>query len=82
MAKRQRAEALRRMDELLEGYNYSVKNVMHGASGGQLRGICGPVSKVISVKPEYSIAIETALGANIQNIIRRMKRLPKPQSPI
>ncbi len=67
--KKQRAEALRRMDELLEGYNYSVKNVMHGASGGQLKGICGPVSKVISVRPEYSIAIETALGANIQNII-------------
>lgn len=68
-SKQQRAETLRRMDELLEGYNYSVKNVMHGASGGQLKGICGPVSKVISVKTEYSIAIETALGANIQNII-------------
>ncbi len=68
-AKQQRAEALRRMDELLEGYNYSVKNVMHGAKNGQIHGICGPVSKVISVRPEYSIAIETALGANIQNII-------------
>lgn len=76
-AKRQRAEALRRMDELLEGYNYSVKNVMHGASGGQLRGICGPVSKVISVKPEYSIAIETALGANIQNIITENEEAAK-----
>lgn len=68
-SKQQRAETLRRMDELLEGYHYSVKNVMHGVSGGQLKGICGPVSRVISVRPEYSIAIETALGANIQNII-------------
>ena len=76
-SKQQRAEALRRMDELLEGYNYSVKNVMHGVSGGQLSGICGPVSKVISVKTEYSIAIETALGANIQNIITENEEAAK-----
>ena len=37
--KRQRAEALSRMDELLEGYNYSVKNVMRAAGSGQVRGI-------------------------------------------
>ncbi len=68
-AKQQRAEALRRMDDLLEGYNYSVKNVMRANESGAIKGICGPVSKLISVKPEYSIAVETALGANIQNIV-------------
>ena len=67
--KRQRAEALKRMDELLEGYGYAVKNVMHGADGGQIKGICGPVSRLIRVKKEYSLAVETSLGANIQNIV-------------
>ncbi|MBO4770292.1 MAG: chromosome segregation protein SMC, partial [Clostridia bacterium] len=67
--RRKRAEALRRMDELLEGYSYSVKNVMHAAEIGEISGICGPVSRLLKVKKEYSIAIETSLGANIQNII-------------
>lgn len=75
--KRQRAEALSRMDELLEGYNYSVKNVMRAAGSGQVRGICGPVSKLITLKPEYSVAIETALGANIQNIVTENEEAAK-----
>ncbi len=64
-----RAEALRRMDELLEGYSYSVKNVMHAAKNGEIPGICGPVSRLLKVRKQYSIAIETSLGSNIQNII-------------
>ena len=68
-SKNQRADALKRMDDLLEGYNHSVKNVMRAYENKSISGICGPVSKLISVKPDYSIAIETALGANIQNIV-------------
>ncbi len=68
-SKNHRADTLKRMDDLLEGYNHSVKNVMHGAENGAIKGIHGPVSKLISVKGEYSTAIETALGANIQNIV-------------
>ena len=68
-SKNQRADALKRMDDLLEGYNHSVKNVMRAYENGSITGICGPVSKLISVKADYSIAIETALGANIQNIV-------------
>ncbi len=67
--KKQRAESLRRMDELLEGYSYAVRNVMLGADNGSIIGICGPVSRLIRVKKQYSIAIETSLGANIQNIV-------------
>ena len=36
---------------------------------GTLRGIHAPVSQIISVSDKYSLAIETALGAQIQNII-------------
>ena len=65
----QRADALKRMEELFEGYNSSVKAVMSAAGSGELQGICGPLSRLITLKPRYTVAIETALGANIQNIV-------------
>ncbi|MBR0302489.1 MAG: chromosome segregation protein SMC, partial [Clostridia bacterium] len=64
-----RIGALRRMSENFDGYNYSVKYVMNEASAGNLRGIHGPVSHLITVDDEYIIAIECALGSNLQNII-------------
>ena len=76
-AKRHRADTLKRMDDLLEGYHFSVKNVMHAVENSRLTGIFGPVSKLISVKPAYSIAIETALGANIQNIVTENEEAAK-----
>ncbi len=68
-AKEQRVLALRRMEEHFEGYSKSVKYVADCASSGKLSGICGPVSKLISVEEKYAVAIETALGASIQNIV-------------
>ncbi len=68
-SKRQRIDTLRRMEELLEGYGQSVRFVMNASAAGKLRGIYGPVSRVIDVPSKYAVAIETALGANIQNII-------------
>lgn len=69
MSRIQRADTLRRMDELFEGYSGSVKAVMKAAEGAKLRGICGPVSHLISVDRRYATAVETAAGASIQNII-------------
>ncbi len=73
-AKRHRIDAIRRMDELLEGYSQSVRFVMNEYSAGKIDGlsdrvIYGPVSKLITVAPRYTLALETALGANMQNII-------------
>lgn len=68
-AKKQRADTLRRMEEHFEGYNNSVRFVMDNSERGRLSGILGPVSRMIDVPKKYSVAIETALGANIQNII-------------
>lgn len=65
----QRASALRRMEELFEGYNRSVKFVAEASHSGRLQGICGPVSQLISVERRYALAIETALGAAIQNLV-------------
>jgi len=68
-AKEQRIETLKRMEAHFEGYAGSVKYIAEGAASGRLSGICGPISKLISTKRKYSVAIETALGANIQNIV-------------
>ena len=65
-----RVEALRRMEELFEGYSSSVRFVMQAYNDGKIHGgeVYGPLSKLISVPEKYVTAIETAFGANIQNI--------------
>lgn len=60
---------LENLERNLEGFSKSVKLVVNASSNGKLKGICGPVSRVISVPSEYGIAIETALGAAMQNIV-------------
>jgi len=64
-----RIQALQSMMDHFEGYNNSVRFVMNEAKKGALAGIHGPVSHLISVKPEYTVAMETALGAALQNIV-------------
>lgn len=68
----QRQDRARMLDELeknMEGYSGAVKTVVREAKGGMLRGIHGPLSQLISVEEKYSVAVETALGAAIQNIV-------------
>ena len=64
-----RISALRNMLDHFEGYNNSVRFVMKEAGEGHLSGIHGPVSHLITVKPEYTVALETAIGAAMQNIV-------------
>ncbi len=68
-SKEQRAITLKRMEEHFEGYSRSVKFIADAAKTGRLRGICGPLSHLINVDRKYSVAIETSLGANLQNIV-------------
>ena len=67
--KRQRLEVLSDVEKNMVGYFSSVKAVMSAAKTGKLSGIHGTVADVISVKPKYGTAIETALGNALQNII-------------
>ena len=60
---------LENLERNLEGFSKSVKTVVNAQSHGKVHGICGPVSRVISVPKEYGVAIETALGAAMQNIV-------------
>ncbi len=62
-------DMLKRMDNMLEGYAYSVKAVMQAVSAKKLFGIHGPVSKLISTAEKYAVALEVALGAAAQNIV-------------
>lgn len=64
-----RAKMLDDLEKNMEGYSGSVKAVMRESKRGTLRGIHGTVSQLISVKEDYAVAIETALGAAVQNII-------------
>lgn len=67
-----RASRARMLDDLeknMEGYSGSVKAVMREVKRGTLSGICGVLSQLISVGEEYSVAVETALGAALQNIV-------------
>ena len=64
-----RIGAIKRMQEHFDGYNNSIRYVMNQANAGRLQGIHGPVSYLIKVPSEYVIAIETALGSALQNII-------------
>ena len=67
--KRRRAKILRDLENSMEGFSHSVKEIVKQSETGTLRGICGPVSKLISVEKQYGVAVETALAAAIQNII-------------
>ena len=67
--KRRRIKILRELENNMEGFSHSVKAVMGEAKKGLLRGVCGPVSSLISVDKKYSVAVETALAAAIQNIV-------------
>ncbi|MBO4292641.1 MAG: chromosome segregation protein SMC [Lachnospiraceae bacterium] len=60
-------DALSNLTERYEGYGGSVKKVMEQKE--KEKGIIGVVADIIKVDQKYEIAIETALGGNIQNIV-------------
>lgn len=65
----QRLQLLNDLERNMNGYQHSVKTVMRAAQNHRLRGIIGPVSTILTVEPGYEVAIETALGFALQNIV-------------
>ena len=57
------------MEKSLDGYYNSVKSVLSAGAQGRLKGIVGTVSQLISVSPQYAVAIETALGNAMQHVV-------------
>ncbi len=64
-----KAKILEELERNLEGFTRSVKIIMREAKKGVLKGIHGPVSRVIKTPAKYSTAVEIALGAAMQNIV-------------
>ncbi len=62
-----RLETLRNLTERYEGYGNSIKKLMELKDSQQ--GIVGVVADIIQTDKKYEVAIETALGASIQNIV-------------
>ena len=62
-----RLESLRNMSERYEGYGNSIRKVMEQKPHHP--GIHGVVADLIKVQKKYEVAIETALGGSIQNIV-------------
>ena len=60
-------ETLKNITERYEGYGNSIREVMKLKE--KKPGIHGVVADIIKVEKKYEIAIETALGGSIQNIV-------------
>ncbi len=60
-----RLKTIEEMESNYEGYNHAVRHVMKSG----IKGIDGVVADLIEVPKGYETAMETALGASIQNIV-------------
>jgi chromosome segregation protein len=60
-------EALSNLKNEYTGFYQGVRAVLQQKR--QFKGILGPVSEVINVPAEYTLAIETALGNQVQNVV-------------
>jgi chromosome segregation protein len=62
-----RLESLRNITERYDGYGNSIRRCMEQKD--RVPGVKGVVADLIQVDKSYEIAIETALGGSIQNIV-------------
>lgn len=67
--KQKRYKLLEDVEKSMEGYTHSVKELMRASQQGRIGGIHGTVADVVEMDERYVTAIETALGAAMQNII-------------
>ena len=64
-----KTRVFRAMERDYESYQKSVRMVMQEAQRGSLRNIHGPVSRLVRTEDNYTVAIEIALGAAMQQIV-------------
>ena len=65
----ERVRILTEMENSMEGFQHSVKQVLKRSKEGGLGGVHGSVAQLISVEKGYETAIEIALGYALQNIV-------------
>ncbi len=64
-----RIRLLSDMERQREGFSRAVKLVMDQADRGVLKGVHGPVAGLVKAPDRVALAIETALGGAMQNIV-------------
>lgn len=67
MRSQTKLESLKNIAERYDGYGNSIRKVMECKE--QNPGILGVVADIVKTEKKYEIAIETALGGTIQNIV-------------
>lgn len=65
----QKKRLLEDLENSMEGFGNAVKQVIKASKNGRISGVIGSVAQILSVPSEYSVAVETALGAALQNIV-------------
>ena len=70
-----KAESLKNLAERYEGYGNSIKRIMEQRA--RIQGIHGVVADIIKVEKRYEVAIETALGGSIQNVVTDTEQTAK-----
>lgn len=66
---RGKVNLLNDLENSMEGFANSVKQIIKAKKHGQIKGVFGSVAQLITVEGRYSTAIETALGGAMQYII-------------
>jgi len=64
-----RARLLEDLEQNMEGYSGAVRALMKESARGGLKGLHGTLSQLIRVEPDYTLAVETALGPALQHIV-------------
>ena len=64
-----RIHLLSEMEKEYEGFNKAVRLIMQAAEKNTLRGVHGPVANLMTTDKRYTVAIEIALGAGMQNVV-------------
>lgn len=67
MRSQSRLETLKNIAERYDGYGNSIRKVMECKEHN--KGVLGVVADIIKTEKKYEVAIETALGGTIQNIV-------------
>ena len=66
---RSRIELLSELEKNMEGFARATRIVMQASERGILRGVHAPVGQVIRAADRYALAVETALGGAVGNVI-------------
>jgi len=64
-----RINMLTEMEKEFEGFSKSVKTIMREQQRGALKGVHGPVAKLLKTDDKFALSIETALGFSMQSIV-------------